>query len=380
MQIEKKQSQSITPFLSLPEKQINNQNFLKKNFCNKDTFCKKGRIVFAGSKNDDNKSVFKVRRYLAGAIIGISYLLSACTININSKIQQQMINPTIQEQTINPDSKEQVENSKQSSQTQEKKEEACIEENSNIASGEWNDNVSVLASGSQKDVSWYKRPIASNLPLWFYTSALTSNLMKNTFKSLHEANSDLLSKELKEVEFFEKKAQIPVQSSNKLDSWKKGDNKPVRYVLLMADHSIEKETTENTINLMSQTIRDKKIFNVPEENIKMVKETDATKFKEGINWITEKAKEVNSGKNVEILIYYAGHGEKPKIYCKDKNTVNENKEGSREGLFRIGITEKEFKSMINNINKDAKIAVILDSCFSGAFVAQNNQENSSEIA
>lgn len=235
-----------------------------------------------------------------------------------------------------------------------------------IASNQkWNDNVTVLAGSRQTEEVFYAR---ENPPLtaFFYTMGLIKELHKPEVRSLQGAQITMMQNGIK----FHN--QHPVQSAGKtVQGWDKDNKNDRRLVLMLGDEIIEEEPRITTLNFLESTLRDDEIFDVKKENIKRIDAASKDDFAIGLNWLFQKISKMG-GKDIEVLVYFLGHSNPP----LSKRPA----EGARVGRFMNGFTEEELKKLVNALPPNAKVTVIMDTCFSGSLIAGNDSKESKKLA
>lgn len=102
-----------------------------------------------------------------------------------------------------------------------------------------------------------------------------------------------------------------------------------------------------------------KTLRIPESNIVLLKDATGGEFKHEITQICQKVK--RSGKNTEIIFYYAGHGI---TNPKDHEAYLVPKDIAGEQISDDGIKQNELFKQLADTNA-SRIIVFLDSCFSG---------------
>ena len=170
----------------------------------------------------------------------------------------------------------------------------------------------------------------------------------------------------------------PTSSFRKLNCWRKVDREKKRFVLLLGQISGNyydpsssyfslNRRVKSGLNDMENILKDPKLYNVPPENIHRYNSTTQEIFREEIEWL---GKMLSANPGSEGMILYMGHG--------DILSRGSSGEGSAVGLLgdpydeRITVTEDRLKEMVNSqIGSIASspVLIIIDACYSGAFVA-----------
>lgn len=235
----------------------------------------------------------------------------------------------------------------------------------------WSDNTQVLASQSQR----YKANGINETAMdnnntkisGFYSLKLLQNL-KNGAESINEAH---LMAETKGLKIGNKilnetigYSQFPVATPHVVDCWNKKDRKKNRIILAIGGNGAE---FTRSVNGFCKEIAE--IYRVSNKNIIKIPEANAESFKKGMSDLSKKIQKLNSD-NTELLIYYNGHGVADFSGIPFAQYLFD--EGNLTGITEAGFDEKDLKKIVNKKLKEIKTLIIMDTCHSGAWIAQNN--------
>lgn len=242
----------------------------------------------------------------------------------------------------------------------------------------WVPNVKVFACTGQNTLG-----ISTNKDS--YTANLLDFVSKPEVKSLEQSNDSLIKKgyQLKKLKynfswhdilFFPTNALGHLYSKNKtffplqtlgvkLNIFDKQEKNKQRFVLSLYDGS-EKRFKEETKDNLSTL---KKIYNLSAKNIVKIQLDSLKNFEQGLDSVMGKINKLKNRKDVELLILYTGHGSAEEGIDEAKKV-----EGALNGIIvNENIKENQVKELFSKKLKGVKTLFVLDTCHSGAWIAEN---------
>lgn len=265
----------------------------------------------------------------------------------------------------------------------------------------WTENVRVLASNSQNVAGSY---ISSTFDL-SYLGKLINKLKKKGINTIEQANDSLS----KDGYFINEDKYIPLETPGKrLNIFNKKDSNKNRFILTITQDDVE-DSSEFKFFLNNFSEKLQKIYNIPKNNIINESTVSKENLIRGIDLVLNKMNKIKDKSNVEFLIIYFGHGMTadiepliPKLYkLREKSNLSESDvehyvcemlkpsfgkpEGYREGIMlqdsnfqssKIkGLKETEVKQIFKEKISGIKTLFILDTCYSGAWIADNAKQS-----
>jgi len=233
----------------------------------------------------------------------------------------------------------------------------------------YDDNITVLAGSRQTQEVLYSRNNYPPISNFYYTMSLIGELIKPEVRTLQQANDNFLENGIPMV------YQQPVQTPDRLvDGWDKENNNAERYILLLGGQDIEENPRMNTLNLLETILVSPNVFDVPQDNIMRINSAGREDFYSGFTWLLNRVHNAENPEDVEVMVYFLGHGNQP------PPNGQEDIEGSMTGELQNGLTEAELKRLANSLPDYAATTLIMDTCYSGALVAENNTDSQAKPA
>lgn len=245
---------------------------------------------------------------------------------------------------------------------------------------QWPDNVKVLASNSQRYMSRTfpdeDLEKMNNYSSAIYTYELLYENEKESVKGLIEAHNIIEKNGLNYQDTLsnghvignQTVNQFPMSTPNNLECWNKQDKSKNRFILTISGS--ERYQKKNT-NIFASRISE--IYNVSDSNIIRIENEDFGTTYDKFLELYKKTKDLDKN-NIEILIYYQGHGG---VNNQKFNILNYfKKEGAAKGRLENNIYEDDFKKVISQCCEGIKTLIIMDTCFSGAWICESEKEKS----
>jgi hypothetical protein len=236
---------------------------------------------------------------------------------------------------------------------------------------EWPENVQVLASGSQRhmtfslgneDMNNYNTRIDG-----YYSNELIAKLKQGKAKNFYEAHKLLKTGGLNRGQKLSCGAempfsQFPVETPHNLNSWNINDKTKNRIVLAIGGS--EKRSKRGLKGFCSEI---SKIYSIEPENMIQIVNANTVSVREGLKKLAEKLKLADKT-NTEVLIYYHDHGSTTSIipfadYFRD--------EGDAIGITGVGLDETDLKEFVRKNLEGINTQIIMDTCRSGAWIGEN---------
>ena len=235
----------------------------------------------------------------------------------------------------------------------------------------WPENTQVFASQSQRYYSCFNSPEdrkKHNIDIsGHYSLKLIDKLKNGGIKSIYEAHK-LLEKEgvkgglsIGSNSIRLKIPQYPQATPGKVDAWNIEDKTKNR--IIFAIGGMEKGFKRDIKNFCNEISQ---LYSIPEENIIKIPYADKETFEEGLKKLSEKIQE-SDPQNTELLIYYSGHGNVDISSLPFAKYFYD--EGELIGKVESDFNEKDLKNFTKNKLKDIKTVIIMDTCHSGAWIA-----------
>lgn len=238
----------------------------------------------------------------------------------------------------------------------------------------WEPNVRVLAATGQNNIG-----IGTKKSDY---SMLLMDLLDKKISTIEQANDSLIksgykinvsSNLLYDILFpvavweLEHKNLYPLETpGTHLGIFNKDEKNKDRFVIIFRDkrYSTSKEATSN----FSKKIKQK--YDIPDRNIISIVADSLSDFQKGIDSVTKKIDKLKDKSNAELLVLYNGHG-----YLESLKDGDENFEGAMGGIFatKKEIKEKDIKALFKKKLEGIKTLFILDTCHSGAWIAEGSK-------
>lgn len=250
------------------------------------------------------------------------------------------------------------------------------------AKSEWPTNIRVLASTGQNTLG------ASDTSQ-SYTRFLFNLMKQKDITAIEQANDTLIKTGYKvnfdnvikkNLSFWAKglseeasnKIKYPLATPTKeLGSFNKNDTTKERFLLNLVDTTenrfiVESEKTVRTLKeIYGKTLKSENVFKFYGNNNDS-KYTNTFNLKLELNRILERMNKLKNKNNIEFMIIYNGHG----ISAPFKKGAGK-LEGANEGWIS-NFKETAIKELFKEKLEGIKTLFIVDSCYSGAWIAENN--------
>lgn len=214
----------------------------------------------------------------------------------------------------------------------------------------WGENVVSVGSSSQRHASF-----DSN-----FTNALIRKLRQDDIQNLSQACRSLTDKGYKSIFGLQQYAKM---NATHLQGWEKAKDNPNRFVLMLGDNE---PRFSRDIDRLSAVLYSE--FNVRPGNILSFKKANLFDYGKGMTWLESQirlAKLLHPDHEVEILVYYSGHGETQSWFPQ----LSLAREGDEEGKLSIGLEEAIMRWDVHDKLKGAKVWLLFDTCHAGAWTA-----------
>jgi len=234
----------------------------------------------------------------------------------------------------------------------------------------WPENTKVYASVLQNYPARMNKELGG-----IYTSQLFDNLAKPNVRSLEEAHKPL-EQGLKDRHWFGRwmfnRQQVPVASVNNVKGFHKDENR-TRYVVMIKGEGSESQNPMFEMDLVKVKEVLQEQYNIPDDHfIQLIEPTPKQ-----VETVCQALSNL-SDPTAEVLFYVTSHG--LSLPEKGSSFNDLDKEGLYEGMIDgmgpEGIFfEFQMKRLFNKYLKGySSVNLIVDACFSGAWVAQNSLE------
>lgn len=251
----------------------------------------------------------------------------------------------------------------------------------------WNNNIRVLASNGQKRM-------AHTICINSFSAQLINKLKNKDIYTIEQANDSLakngyytLTKRYYSLEtpgenldVFNKK-EVDKEFDFNLNFLEKP--KPKKRFLLTCFQNDNDKFYSNDFRKTEQYFTDniEGIYKIPKENIIRISAKSKEDFLAGLDSMANKIRGMKDSLNTELLVLYVGHcgARDSKI---EADTI---KEGSSAGYIltefdkdrqiKKTLWESELQKILNEKFKNCRSLILFDTCFSGAFIAENTKNN-----
>jgi len=242
---------------------------------------------------------------------------------------------------------------------------------------EWPSNIRILASTGQNTLGYSDKTS--------YSSQLADLVSSDKINSLEQANDSLakgykIRCDLDSCSSFDNILKIVKNKKvlhsletpgQKLNIFNKQAKNKERYVICL--YTLGEERFSNEVDYFADKMQ--KTYNIPKENITNISLDNFNRMSYTIKDVAEKIKKLKNPKDAEVVILFSGHGDAEAL-----KKGQEKLEGAMNGKIASGdnpflgykpIEEAPVKKLFKEALGSIKTLFILDTCHSGAWIAQN---------
>lgn len=161
---------------------------------------------------------------------------------------------------------------------------------------------------------------------------------------------------------FAHRAYFPIETyGSQLGIFNKEEQNKERFVLNFYDGT--EQRFSNAVDKFYEKMRG--VYNLKPENVMKIPLEGYENIEQGVDSVLSQINRLKDRGTAELLIVYHGHGNAFPMIKGAEET-----EGAMEGIIK-GISEWSIKDLFREKLKDTKTLLLLDTCYAGAWIADN---------